>query len=119
MRRSAITNNDNDNNKSSTTTNEINNQHKRSLEDYGFLKNFKRRRHLSPQNANIDINNDNDTISLPSVRKKTKTKSKNQSILNSSIDSNNEHNSINDCQTSRVSHFIRIKKCHCRYLLTQ
>ncbi len=108
MRRSAITNNDNDNNQTSTTTNEINNHNhhqKRSLEDYGFLTNIKRRRHLSPQNANIDITNDNDTISLPSVRKKTRTKSKNQSILNSSIDTNNEHNSINDGHTPRVSRF--------------
>src|SRR5690348_10956790 len=99
MRRSAITNNDNDNNnQSSTTTNEMNHQQqKRSLEDYGFLtNNLKRRRHLSPQNANIDMNNDNETISSPTVRKKTRTKSKNQSILNSSIDTNNEHNSMND-----------------------
>jgi hypothetical protein len=78
MRRSAITNNDNDNNQSLTTTNDMNNdQQKRSLEDYGFFTNLKRRRHLSPQNANIEMNNDNDTISLPSVRKKTRTKSKN------------------------------------------
>lgn len=107
MKRSAITNNDNDNdnNKSSITTNEIkNDQHKRSLEDYGFLKNFKRRRHLSPQNSNIELNNDNDTTSLPSIKKKARTKSKNQSILNSSIDPTNEHNSTNDCQTTpRVS----------------
>ena len=102
MRRSAITNNDNDNNQTSTTTDEINNHHqKRSLEDYGFLTNIKRRRHLSPQNANIDMTNDNDTISVPSVRKKTKTKSKNQSILNSSIDTNNE---LNDGHTPRVSY---------------
>jgi hypothetical protein len=103
MRRSAITNNDHDNNKSSTTTgdNEINNhQHKRSLEDYGFFTNLKRRRHLSPQNSNVDLNNDNDSISLPSVKKKTKTKSKNQSIFNSSIDSNHEQN---DSHTPRVS----------------
>jgi hypothetical protein len=106
MRRSAITNNDNDNSQSSTTTNETNNhQQKRSLEDYGFFTNLKRRRHLSPQNANIDINNDNDSILSPSVRKKTRTKSKNQSILNASIDTNNEHNSISDGHTSRVSHF--------------
>ncbi|CAF3501473.1 unnamed protein product, partial [Rotaria sp. Silwood2] len=103
MRRSAVTNNDNDdNNQSSTTTNEMNHQQqKRSLEDYGFLTNLKRRRHLSPQNANIDVNNDNETISLPSVRKKTRTKSKNQSILNSSVDANNELNSINDNQSPR------------------
>ncbi|CAF4866560.1 unnamed protein product, partial [Rotaria socialis] len=88
MRRSAIANNDNDNNNQSpTTTNEMNHQQqKRSLEDYGFLTNLKRRRHLSPQNANIDMNNDVETVSLPSVKKKTRTKSKNQSILNSSID---------------------------------
>ncbi|CAF3139860.1 unnamed protein product [Rotaria sp. Silwood2] len=105
MRRSAVTNNDNDdNNQSSTTTNEMNHQQqKRSLEDYGFLTNLKRRRHLSPQNANIDVNNDNETISLPSVRKKTRTKSKNQSILNSSVDANNELNSINDNQSPRKS----------------
>ncbi|CAF3698401.1 unnamed protein product [Rotaria socialis] len=103
MRRSAIANNDNDNNNQSpTTTNEMNHQQqKRSLEDYGFLTNLKRRRHLSPQNANIDMNNDVETVSLPSVKKKTRTKSKNQSILNSSIDTNNEHNSINDTQTLR------------------
>ncbi|CAF1114277.1 unnamed protein product [Adineta steineri] len=115
MRRSAITNNDNDNNQLSTTTtttsssssaitNEINNQQqKRSLEDYGFLTNLKRRRHLSPQNSNIDINNDtdNDTISLPTIKKKTRTKSKNRSILNASNDTNDEHNSANDSQTSR------------------
>ncbi|CAF3698351.1 unnamed protein product [Rotaria sordida] len=105
MRRSAITNNDNDNNnQSSTTTNEMNHQQqKRSLEDYGFLTNLKRRRHLSPQNANIDMNNDNETISSPTVRKKTRTKSKNQSILNSSIDTHNEHNSMNDNQSPRKS----------------
>jgi hypothetical protein len=109
MRRSAITNNDNDNSQSSITTttaitNEIDNhQQKRSLEDYGFLTNLKRRRHLSPQNSNIDMNNDTDEISLSSVRKKTRTKSKKNSILNSSIDTNNEHNSINDSQISRVN----------------
>jgi len=89
MRRSAIINNDNDNNKSSTTT--TTNQHKRSLEDYGFQTSLKRRRHLSPQNSNIDINNDNNTNSSPSIKKKTRTKSKNRSILNSSNDSNNDY----------------------------
>lgn len=52
----------------------MNNQ-KRSLEDYGFLANLKRRRHLSPQNSNIDLNESNDSVS--SLRKKTRTKSKN------------------------------------------
>lgn len=45
----------------------MNNQ-KRSLEDYGFLANLKRRRHLSPQNSNIDLNESNDSVS--SLRKK-------------------------------------------------
>jgi len=49
--------------------------HKRSLEDYGFLANLKRRRHLSPQNSNIDLNTSNDSVL--SLRKKTRTKSKN------------------------------------------
>jgi hypothetical protein len=49
------------------------------------------------------MNNDTDEISLSSVRKKTRTKSKKNSILNSSIDTNNEHNSINDSQISRVN----------------
>jgi len=97
MPRSAISTNDHDNNKPSTT-NEINNhQHKRSLEDYGFQTNLKRRRHLSPQNSNIDLNNDTESISSLSSRKKIRTKSKNHSILNSSIDS------TNDYQTPRVS----------------
>ena len=82
-----------------------NNHHppKRSLEDYGFQSNFKRRRHLSPQNANIDINNANDSISLTPMKKKTRTKSKTQSVLNSSLEANYERNSINDIQTPRVS----------------
>ena len=92
------------------TTDEINNhQHKRSLEDYGFLTNLKRRRHLSPQNSNIDMNNDNDTILLSSVRKKTKTKSKNHSILNSSIDTINEHNSLNDTQNISCKYVDKIE----------
>ncbi|CAF1013826.1 unnamed protein product [Adineta ricciae] len=110
MRRSATANHDSDHNHSSTTTiiNETsvhnnNNHHppKRSLEDYGFQSNFKRRRHLSPQNGNIDINNANDSISLTPMKKKTRTKSKTQSVLNSSLEANYERNSINDIQTPR------------------
>jgi hypothetical protein len=95
MPRSAIINNDHDNTKSSTTTEMNNHQHKRSLEDYGFFTNLKRRRHLSPQNSNIDLNNDSESISSPSSRKKPRTKSKNHSSLDST----------NDYPTSRVSPF--------------
>ena len=88
MRRSAIINNDHE---SMKTTEMSNHSNKRSLEDYGFFtnSNLKRRRHLSPQNSNIDLNSTNESI--PSVRKKTRTKSKNQSP--------NEH------QTPRVSEY--------------
>ena len=116
MRPPDIINNDNDNKQSSTTTTiEINNyQQKRSLEDYGFSTNLKRRRHLSSQNTNIDTNNDNGTMILSSVGKKTRANSRKQSILNSSIDKNNEHNSMCDRQSSRVSNFsysiISLKK---------
>ena len=102
MPRSAIINNEHDNSKpSNTSTTDISNhQHKRSLEDYGFFANLKRRRHLSPQNSNIDHHqNDNEPSPSPSNRKKSRTKSKNQSILNSSLDS------TNDFQTPRVSDF--------------
>lgn len=86
MKRSAITNHDNDNNKTAITNDINNHQNKRSLEDYGFLKNIKRRRHLSPQNSNIDLNNDtNNSTTLSPIKKKPRTKSKNQSI-----DSTNE-----------------------------
>lgn len=96
MPRSAITNHEHNKSSSSTNNNDIH-QHsqKRSLEDYGFFSNLKRRRHLSPQNSNIELNHDHESSS--SNRKKTRTKSKNQSILNSSHDSTNDH------QTPRVN----------------
>lgn len=99
MPRSAITNHELNKSSSSSTTNDNHHQQqqKRSLEDYGFLTNLKRRRHLSPQNSNIDLNNDQESISSPSNRKKTRTKSKNHSMLNSSVDSPNDH------QTPRVN----------------
>jgi hypothetical protein len=93
MPRSAISNNDHDNTKPSTTNDINNHQHKRSLEDYGFLTSLKRRRHLSPQNSNIDLNNDTESISSPSNRKKARTRSKNHSSLDTS----------NDYSTPRVS----------------
>ena len=98
MPRSAITNHEQTKSSSPTTNdNHHQQQQKRSLEDYGFLTNLKRRRHLSPQNSNIDLNNDQESISSPSIRKKTRAKSKNQSILNSSVDATNDH------QTPRVN----------------
>ena len=100
MPRSAAITNHEHNKSSSSTTNDIHQQQqqKRSLEDYGFFTNLKRRRHLSPQNSNIELNHDHESNSSPSSRKKLRTKSsKNQSILNSSLDSNHDH------QTPRVN----------------
>lgn len=63
---------------------------KRSLEDYGFSSSSvqsKRRRHLSPQNSNIDVKCEaNEPIASPILRKTTRSKVK----LNSSIDDRDE-----------------------------
>lgn len=106
MRRSALANHDTDHSQPSTTTiADAMNLHpqKRSLEDYGFLTNLKRRRHLSPQNANIELNNDMDVEALTPNKKKTRAKSRNQSILDASMDATLEQSSLNDTYTSRVS----------------
>ena len=112
MRRSTIANSNNEAHPSlsTTTSTDLNNQQqKRSLEDYGFSANLKRRRHLSPQNANIDLNCEQDPMSSPALRKKTRAKSKNQSILNSStLDTSLETSSIVDNQTPRVSSVPRL-----------
>jgi hypothetical protein len=111
MRRSIIVNNDHDDHQSISTLRTISTstlsatdcclqQEKRSLEDYGFSTNSKRRRHLSPQNINIDMNTDSDVMSSPSaMRKKTRTKSKDQSLHNASLDTSHVDNN----QTARVS----------------
>ena len=114
MRRSTIANSNNEPHPypslSTTTSTDLNNQQqKRSLEDYGFSANLKRRRHLSPQNANIDLNCESDPMSSPALRKKTRAKSKNQSIMNSStLDTSLETSSIVDNQTPRVSSVPRL-----------
>lgn len=112
MRRSTIANSNNEPHPSlsTTTSTDLNNQQqKRSLEDYGFSANLKRRRHLSPQNANIDLSCEPDSMSSPALRKKTRAKSKNQSILNSStLDTSLETSSIVDNHTPRVSSVPRL-----------
>ena len=107
MRRSASNHHDSTNHRSSSNSTEQNHQqHKRSLEDYGFSTNLKRRRHLSPQNTNIDLNHSTDGMSSPAVSKKTRTKSKNQSILNSSLlDVSHDDNSISESPITRVGVF--------------
>lgn len=105
MRRTASNTNDSNNQQLLLNPSEQNNSYqKRSLEDYGFSMSSKRRRHLSPQNDNIELTQPNDVSTPNSLRKKLRIKQKTQTLLDSpSLDISLDGNSMPETPNTRVS----------------